>query len=189
MSRSLCARSLLDRIARQFAAGLFLAAIGLIGCQRGEDPALLQQRQKLVLAAEPAGAVGIVQARQVATDQPQPLVVVGRVGGGARGTWDEGRAAFLVADPSATAEQLAHAHGSDHDNCPFCKEHHHEEGESHPQVTALVQFVDSAGQVLPIDARRLLALQENQLVVVQGKGHIDALGNLVVTADGLFPRP
>ena len=57
-----------------------------------------------------------------------------------------------------------------------------------PPLTAVIQLVDPAGDVIPIDARKLLALQEQQLVVVQGVGQIDALGNFVVTADGIYAR-
>jgi hypothetical protein len=168
----------------RWASALLLLSVGLTGCESAEDPAWLQQRQKFLLAAEPEGAVGVVEARQNATDQPQPMVLVGRVGAGGEGMWDPKRAAFVVADPAATAEELAHAHADHHDNCPFCKK----KGQSPPQLTALVQLLNEAGDVIPVDARKLLALKERQLVVVRGTGQIDALGNLIVTADGIYTR-
>jgi hypothetical protein len=173
----------MDRASR-WAVIIVLLAAWLPGCERAEDPAVLQQRQQLLLADEPDGAVGVIEARHHATEQPQPIVLLGRVGAGGDGTWDPKRAAFVVADTTATVEELAHAHAEHHDNCPFCKE----KATTGPQLTAIIQLVDEAGDVIPIDARRLLALKEQQLVVVRGVGQIDALGNLVVTADGIYAR-
>ena len=55
-------------------------------------------------------------------------------------------------------------------------------------ASAFVQVVDQSGTVVAVDARKLLALQEGQLVVVQGTGMIDELGNLVVNASGVYSR-
>ena len=56
-----------------------------------------------------------------------------------------------------------------------------------PERTALVQLVDEAGDVIPVDARRLLAVRSIKVVVAQD-GASDALGNLVVLADGIYAR-
>jgi len=48
--------------------------------------------------------------------------------------------------------------------------------------------VDEQGQRLPIDARKLLGVKENQLVVVRGRPKIDEFGGLVVSADGIYLR-
>jgi hypothetical protein len=55
-------------------------------------------------------------------------------------------------------------------------------------VTALVQFRDEKGELLPIDARELLGVSQDQIVVVRGKGHVDKLGVLVVAATGIHVR-
>jgi hypothetical protein len=119
-----------------------------------------------------------------ASSQPLPLVLVGRVGAGAETTWDPGKAAFVVTDSAAAAEAHHQAAGHSHDNCPFCQA----KAKKQPAPIALVKLVDSDGQVVPIDARKLLAIKERQLVVVRGVGQIDSVGNLVVAADGIFTR-
>ena len=50
------------------------------------------------LAAEPAGAKGVIDVRKDAKDGDE-VVVVGRVGGAAK-PFTEGRATFLIVDPS-----------------------------------------------------------------------------------------
>ncbi len=130
--------------------------------------------------------------------EPKQVVVVGKIGGVSE-PWDEGRAAFMIADPSDTAQHDAehshdhgHAHdGHDHDghdhgaahSCPFC-----ERAKEGTRSLAIVQFVDQQGEILPIDARQLFDLEEGQTVVVRGPATIDALGNLVISAEGLYPR-
>jgi hypothetical protein len=166
-------------------AGVFAALglmLGLPGCQRAEDPAVLEQRQKLLLNAEPEGALGVVEARKVATQEPQPIVLVGRIGAGPSSTWDPRKAAFVVADLSSSPDAFAHEHGEDHDHCPFCQA----KADQTAQLTARIEVVDESGSVIPIDARRLLTLQDQQTVVVRGVGRLDSLGNLVVTADGVY---
>ena len=100
-------------------AMLLLAAVclSLPGCQRPEDPAVLQQRQKYLLTEEPPGAVGVVEAHAKVT-QPassgQRLILVGRVGAGLNQTWDPGKAAFVVSDPSVKFS--SHEHGPGHED-------------------------------------------------------------------------
>ena len=55
-------------------------------------------------------------------------------------------------------------------------------------MTALVQVVNPEGVVVDIDARELLSVKLNQLVVVRGLAEIDSLGNLIVSADGVYVR-
>ena len=81
-------------------------------------------------------------------------------------------------------EHAAHgADGHDHSNCPFCSR-----GKDSTNSLAVVEFVDEQGQRLPIDARKLLGVKENQLVVVRGRPKIDEFGGLVVSADGIYLR-
>ena len=166
-------------------AVLAILMLGPFGCQRSEDPAVLQQRQKLLLQAEPADALGVVEARKAATDTPQPIVLVGLIGAGPASTWDPRKAAFVVADLSSSPDDFAHDHSGDHDQCPFCQA----KADKTAELTARIEVVDDTGAVIPIDARRLLAIQDHQTVVVRGVGHLDALGNLVVAADGVYPAP
>jgi hypothetical protein len=52
----------------------------------------------------------------------------------------------------------------------------------------MVRVVDPAGEVVSIDARKLLNLDVEDMVVVRGKVHQDKLGNLIVHADGVHVR-
>jgi hypothetical protein len=163
----------------------FLAAAG---CQPSDDPQVLQQRQKYLLAEEPTGAMGVIEAHaQLAaqpTADPQPLVLVGRVGAGHDQTWDPGNAAFVVIDPAAEIPSHDHGAGHDDDNCPFCQA----EQKSRTDSTALIKVTDESGQLVPVDARKLFSLVEGQIVVVRGSASIDGLGNLVIAAQGIYPR-
>src|SRR4051794_39087610 len=86
-------------------------AVGLAGCtppgpngapsgggKREVDPAVASRARALVLAAEPAGAKGVIEVRKSAKDGDE-VVVVGRVGGSVR-PFTEGRSSFLIMDPS-----------------------------------------------------------------------------------------
>lgn len=165
----------------------FMIGVLTVGCQQSEDPVLVQERAKYVLASEPGEAASVLETREKVTSGAMPVVLVGRVGTDASTTWDPGKAAFVVMDASvADASHEGHGgEGHDADNCPFCKA----KAQSKTDGSALIRVVDSQGQVLPIDARKLLTIRENQTVVVRGTASIDDLGNLVVAADGVFPRP
>lgn len=155
------------------------------GCQKVEDPALLSARQKYLLQNEPSGAESVQEVRKKAAQAEVPVVLVGRIGAGVDSTWDPGKAAFVVWD--SVAQSPTHAHegaGHDHENCPFCKA----EKKARVDNTALVRIADPLGQVVPFDARKLFSIHEDQIVVVRGLASIDALGNLVVKADGVYPR-
>jgi hypothetical protein len=54
--------------------------------------------------------------------------------------------------------------------------------------TTLVKFLDEAGKVLAVDARQLLEVSSDELVVVRGKVSKDAEGNFAVLADGVHVR-
>src|SRR5690349_882127 len=76
-----------------------LALIGLtaVGCgsQSTPVPASISS-SKYQLSTEPQDAVGVLQFKESAKDG-EPIVLVGRVGGGQK-PWIDGRAAFLVVD-------------------------------------------------------------------------------------------
>jgi len=127
----------------------------------------------------------VIQARAAVQESsdPNPLVLVAKVGVSQHETWDTGRAAFLVRDESIADDAGEHAHAHDED-CPFCQAKKKSELES----MALIQFTDASGQVLSIDARKLFKLRGNETVVVRGSGTMDAMGNLIVSAEGLHLR-
>lgn len=166
------------------ACPIVVALVGFAGCQQAVDPAVRKEREKYLLSEEPTGAVSVSQARKQVTQQ-QPIVLRGRVGAGEHLTWEPGKAAFVVRDPAAPLYPHHVAAGHDPDNCPFCKG---DKG-STPDMTALIRVVDDSGAVVDIDARKLLPIREEQLVVVQGMAQVDPLGNLVIAANGVYvPR-
>src|SRR4051812_18917322 len=93
---------------------LFLAAVLVAGCQPNGDtgggppsdpgkgprsePGALAEGKKLLLESEPSGGRGVVAVRKEAKDGDR-VVVVGQVGGSAR-PFVQGRAGFLLVDPS-----------------------------------------------------------------------------------------
>ena len=151
---------------------------GALGCGASTvDPQVAEQRQRLLLAEEPSGAMGVLDARESATSGAD-VTLVGQIGGSSS-PWSPGQASFVMIDPAAAAE------GHDHcgDDCPFCK--HKSDGQD---ALALVQFQDEQGSVLPIDARELFQLHDQDTVVVRGRAHINEFGLLVVAANGLYLR-
>jgi hypothetical protein len=166
---------------------MFLAALAS-GCHRAADAhnaAAAVHGKRFLLASEPAGAVGVLDAFE-SFSGPAEVVLVGRIGATDK-PWSEGLASFVIVDPAAAADhdhaEHEHVHGDDHHDCPFCAKA--QPGGEH---LALVEFVDEQGQVLPYDARVMFKLQEGQTVVVRGKAKKGDLNYLVVTADGLYVR-
>ena len=81
------------------------------------------------------------------------------------------------ADESATADS---GHKADC-ACPFCQS-------SKTEVPyAIVKFVSAEGETLPIGAKELFELDEDQLVVVTGSAKL-SVGQLMVTADKIYVR-
>ena len=141
----------------------------------------MAEREKYLLADEPEGVQGIVAVREE-IQEGETYVLFGRVGG-IDDPWSPGKAAFVIADPVALMELDADGHDCK-DGCAFCK---HKKG--HPSKhLAMVRVVDDAGNVVRIDARKLLELDVDDMVVVRGKVSIDKLGNMIVNADGVHVR-
>ena len=114
------------------------------------------------------------------------VVLVARVGGVEGYTWDPNRAAFTVQDvPAAEHAESEETAQHDAEDCPFCRAKKKKELAS----TALVQVVDARGSVPAVDARKLLGLEDGQIVVLRGEAQIDGLGNLAVRAAGVYVRP
>ncbi len=163
---------------------LAVALLGLVtlaGCsasQAAGDADVLAARTQVLLTSEPENAVGILEIREDGIPEEE-FTLVGRVGGVAE-PWSPGEAAFIMSDPVAGIS-------GDHecgDDCAFCKK----KNEHKVEPWAIVQFTDDSGIVLPIDARKLLALEESQTVVVRGRATVDSLGNLIVSAKGIYIR-
>ncbi|MCA9248316.1 MAG: hypothetical protein KDA42_14415 [Planctomycetales bacterium] len=166
-----------------------LLAGSLAGCGMAPetlDSAATIDGAKYLLSAEPTGAIGVAEAKE-AIAQSDRIVLIGRIQGGVDEPWNAGRAAFFVSDAAAMIEMDEDDHhheaGHDHENCPFCNRN-----KNSADSQAIVQFLGDDGKVLPVDARRLLPVEEGQLVVVQGRGRVDDLGTLIIAAEGIYVR-
>lgn len=173
---------------------LFLSALALlglpivVGCGSASEspataartPAISIEGSKYLLAEEPADAIGVIEARESAEDGT-PLVLVGRIGGSAN-PWIEGRAAFMLLDASmnvvAEGEDSADGEICTGDCCANERVH----------FTTLVKVVDAEGQLVSVDSRELLGLQESDMVVVEGNAQKDDSGNFVMLAKSIYIR-
>lgn len=134
---------------------------------------------RFLLAAQPDGAQPVLAVRKQAKHDEE-VVMVGRIGG-SRDPWINGRAAFSIVDPSLKA--CSDIPG---DKCPvpwdYCCESNVADSK------ALVKVVDADGKLVPVDARKLLSVQELETVVVRGKAQRDDEGNLTVLATGIYVK-
>jgi hypothetical protein len=165
---------------------LIVAGLFSFGCSKEPDtqpetPPVVADGSKYLLAAEPEGAQGVIEARKNVEDGDL-LAVVGRIGGSAK-PWVEGRAAFSIVDPSLRA-----CSDIEGDECElpwdYCCE-----TDRLPGATALVKVTDESGDLIAVDARQLLKVKELQTVVVQGKAQRDDAGNLTILASGMYLKP
>ena len=155
----------------------------LCGCaSEGPSP----DGKTVLLETEPADAQGVTDTKNNLMIFGIPVegasVLVGRVGGGQNETWDPNQAAFLIRDLDLKAESSEH--DGNHDNCKFCQAEKARELEA----MALVRVVDADGNVFPTDARQLLNLKEDQVVVAQGEASLED-ETLIFNATHIHIRP
>lgn len=159
-------------------AAALLAAIMACGCgQSVPEAESVGPVPNVHLSQEPAGAVEILDARDEAKDG-QPIVLVGRLGGGLK-PWIDGRAAFLLVDTRILPTCADGAHCEE--GCPDCSK-------EMLAASTMVKFLGTDGKVLPVDARKLVGAEEERTVVVRGIASRDKTGNLSIAADGVFVR-
>lgn len=135
--------------------------------------------KEILLAEEPADAKPVADARETAEDGAE-VTVLGRIGGGMN-PWVEGRAAFTIVDPKLEYCQPGEGCPTPWDYC--CKT------DQLPGNRAMIKVVNSAGETVGEDARKLLGVKELQTVVVKGKAKRDEAGNLTVLAERVFVMP
>ena len=157
-----------------------LVLIGLVvsGCSSQSDPT--PAGQAVLLETEPSNAQDVADFKSsfgMSVELDGEATIVGRVRGGGTEPWDTTQATFLLT--SASLESHGHG-GGDHSNCKFCQA---KELES----LILVRVVDDSGSIIQTDARELLGISENQVVVAQGKGTLDG-DALLFDASRLFIR-
>ncbi len=160
-----------------------------IGCQRNnsqfDSQQLSEARDRYVLTSEPDGVESVLDVQET-LESPREVVLVGRVGG-VKQPWTKGKATFVLADPVVLAESADESdeHICTDDGCKFCAR---KNAEKMKEGIAIVQFLDDDGDILPIDARQLFDLGEEQTLIVRGRAEIGPLGCLVVAANGLYVR-
>ncbi len=187
----------------RIAIGLVLVCVLFSGCRtETQDPEVLAFREQYVLTSEPADAITLSELAQRLDNDPQPseplaedaipeadrspaedrtsapVVVVGRIFAGDLEPWDSGKASFLLAE----LPEEGHGEGHDADNCPFCKRR------AAMAPTAIVQFLDENGEVIPRDARNLFGLEKKDVVTIRGQATRGDLNTLIVTANAIHVR-
>ena len=133
-----------------------------------------------LLVDEPDGVMCVCDVRD-ALPSDETIAILGRIGG-IDNPWTEGEASFVISDPSLIS--LAEDDHECGDNCPYCAKKKSEQMQS----MAFVQFVDEQGHVIRADARKLLGVAADQMIVVQGTASLNRTGHIVVAATGLYIR-
>jgi hypothetical protein len=119
----------------------------------------------------------VIAVRKEAKDGDE-VVVAGRVGGDEK-PFTEGRAMFLIVDPSLKPTVECECPW---DYCEYTKK-------DLAAARVLVKFVGGDGKTLQSEARKLFGIKELSTVVVKGKVQRDDKDNVVVVAERLFVRP
>lgn len=170
-----------------FSVAIVAFAAGLSGCGETSTPdsavsttTASIKGDQFLLADEPDGAIGVIEARDTAEDG-QPLVIVGRIGGAAN-PWIEGRAAFTLLDASMALV----ADGTESGEGEICLDDCC--AEERGKCTTLVKVIDADGKLVAADSRKLLGVAEADTVVIQGTASKDESGNFTVLAQGVFVR-
>jgi len=166
----------MHRISTPFLAALAICLV-FTGCADStvSEPVAVKSSE-FTLTTEPANALEILDAREQAKDG-EPIVVVGRLGGGIK-PWIDGRAAFLVVD---TRVQGCGEGDKCDENCPGCSK-------EMAEASTMVKFHGADGKVLATDARQLLGVKELETVVIRGTANRDKAGNVTIAANGIFIR-
>lgn len=161
------------------ALGVSLAI--LAGCAK-EKPAETADAKSAdatyVAASEPAGSVGVGDARAKVKDA-EDVVLVGRIGGSVK-PFVDGIAAFTIVDPKVP-------HCAPNEGCPTPWDYCCKQDDVKDNI-ATIKIVDKQGNPVSKDAGPLLGVKELDLVVIQGRAQRDEKGNLSVLADQVFVK-
>lgn len=167
--------------------GLTLAAsLLLTGCGQSDNPSgnaspgggTAAAGSDYLLAVEPPGAMGVVEARETIRNDDE-LTVVGRIGG-LPDPFVKGIAAFTIVDLSLKPCPPDEGCPTPWDCCCDL-----DKLRSHK---AMVKVVDQQGQLVAVDAKELLGIEPLATLVVRGRAKRDEAGNLTVLADGVYRR-
>lgn len=139
--------------------GALACSIGLpsiIGCGRSPSRAFQEVRSQVLLKELPQDVSSLAEA-YAAFEEGKQVTVVGRIFALAGSPFDPKTAAFNLIE----LPKPGHKH-DDPGDCPFCKR------DMENAATAVIQIVNSAGEVLTPSAEKLLGLSKNQDVVIVG---------------------
>ena len=172
------ARSISERpspLRQMHSAVLLVVALVLTGCGTPVDPQVLKIREQF-LSEQPKGSetpvAEIRKAMQSGDLKPDTSFTIRvRINAGEISPFSNGTARFFVTDATG------HDGDEEHDphECPFCRR-------DVKSMMALVEFKDASEKVLQIDARELFDFKEFDLLVLEGKGHLDEEEILVISA-------
>lgn len=157
-----------------------VVALSLVGCSGGTTASSGPSAEgaAFLVNEEPAGAIGVAEARKSAANDGE-IVVVGRIGGSEK-PFVAGLAAFTIVDPALKP-------CPDDEGCPTPWDYCCDTGSVKDNI-ATIKLTDPAGMPLAKDARELLGVKELATVVVRGKAQRSADGNLSLIAKQVFVK-
>ena len=135
---------------------------------------------KYILTTEPADPQTPTEIKESVTE-PTLVAIAGRIHAGDAVPFQDGVASFLISQ----LPEGDHAEDDpDHaDNCPFCKR----KLKNAPK--AVVRVLDDSGEVLAVDARKLLGIAKGDVVVVRGSAtYLEPVNTVQIDAQGIFVR-
>ena len=135
---------------------------------------------KYILTTEPANPQTPTEIKESVTE-PTLVAIAGRIHAGDAVPFQDGVASFLISQ----LPEGDHAEDDpDHaENCPFCKR----KLKNAPK--AVVRVLDESGEVLAVDARKLLGIAKGDVVVVRGTAtYLEPVNTVQIDAQGIFVR-
>jgi hypothetical protein len=180
--------------------GLFVVLLsnGLCPCWAATPLNIAAHQARLQLTDQPRDAQQVVAVlKQLAADKSQPealktcdVVITGQIGGvpnvwpteHPQFPWYRSQASFFLVDSKVAAQCTVRALPSNGKVCIVCQR----QAAKNARAMAVVNLVDENGETLPVNARELMNLKENQTVIVRGKAKLLAGSMLVIDADGIY---
>lgn len=133
-----------------------LACLVMIGCTETENP-LIEQTQQRVIRAELNDEPQSIAVAAENFSEGMQVTIAGRIFGRETSPFDEQEARFTIIE----LPEPGHSH-EDPNDCPFCKRKRDQ------AALAMIQISGDDGQPIKMPANKLLNLEANQDVAVQG---------------------
>ena len=156
-----------------------LFGVLLAGCGESLDPRVVELREQFVVEKSPGNERPVPDIRSDLKSgklsKDTPFVIRARINAGDIPPFANGKAAFIVTD--ATGHDGDESHNP-HD-CPFCKR-------DIKSVIARVEWNDKNGKLIDVDARELFAVNEFDLLVIEGTGQFSDEDTLIIAASKIF---